>query len=235
MVELAATQDGAVPGAATDEHTTVPQQEGRRRGSRMKHRGGVSPSVAPPVVDLCDRSTCRLDAPPATRTRPSRSSAPLGESRPVAIAEAGLQGPFRIEKAGGAEGLSRVVDTRGEQDMPIAHGGKNGMGEYVRASHPRPRAGSRVVDFCLAAIPTGNQNSPSGRASALCCACGESVGGPARHAGLRGSKMRTLRETAPWTIPPTTSTRPSGRSVAECENRTSGSGTVEAHRLRAGS
>src|SRR5580765_6239926 len=63
VVELAATQDGAIPGAATDEHTTVPQQEGRRRGSRMKHRGGVSPSVAPPVVDRSEEHTSELQSP----------------------------------------------------------------------------------------------------------------------------------------------------------------------------
>src|SRR5919198_1479164 len=114
----------------------------------MKHRGGGSPSVAPPIVNLgrsqhvsVGRSAGNQDAAIA-QFRTDGTVPPGGHScgRAPAIR-------LRIKEAGRPERLSRVIDTRSKQGITITQGGKDWMGEYMRASHPGPPAGSRVVHF----------------------------------------------------------------------------------------
>src|ERR671936_2431553 len=104
----------------------------------MKHRGGGGPSVAPPIVDLgrsqhvpVGRSAGDQDAAIA-QFRTDGAVPPGGHScgRAPAIG-------LRIKEAGRAEGLSRVIDARSKQGIPITQEGKDWMREYVRTSHLR--------------------------------------------------------------------------------------------------
>src|SRR5919204_6514199 len=97
----------------------------------MKHRGGGSPAVAPPIVDLG-----RSQHLPVGRSAGNQDAAIAQFRTDGGVPPGGHRGGrspavrLRMKEARRAEGLSRVIDTRSEEDIAITQDGKNRMRDY---------------------------------------------------------------------------------------------------------